>query len=200
MYDSTVATMNVSDARNHLLDAMETARTETVFLQRRGRLAGVLVSPERYEQLIGALEDAEDVAAFDAAMAEEGPTSHGIRSNQTSAGSEPVPNRAPSIGGPLSAQARSNHRRRIQGAIALLAPRSATSRCQGTPRPARFASSGWRLPNYLHGRGRRLVGRCRAARTSTRRLRPVAAGRAVQRCLAVRCAELRVAVLADGVW
>ena len=52
---------------------METARTETVFLQRRGRLAGVLVSPERYEQLIGALEDAEDVAAFDAAMAEEGP-------------------------------------------------------------------------------------------------------------------------------
>ena len=73
MYDSTVATMNVSDARNHLLDAMETARTETVFLQRRGRLAGVLVSPERYEQLMGALEDAEDVAAFDAAMAEEGP-------------------------------------------------------------------------------------------------------------------------------
>jgi PHD/YefM family antitoxin component YafN of YafNO toxin-antitoxin module len=73
MYDSTVVTMNVSDARNHLLDAMETARTETVFLQRRGRLAGVLVSPERYEQLIGALEDAEDVAAFDAAMAEEGP-------------------------------------------------------------------------------------------------------------------------------
>ena len=53
MYDSTVATMNVSDARNHLLDAMETARTETVFLQRRGRLAGVLVSPERYEQLMG---------------------------------------------------------------------------------------------------------------------------------------------------
>lgn len=42
-------------------------------LQRRGRLAGVLVSPERYEQLMTALEDAEDVAAFDEAMAEEGP-------------------------------------------------------------------------------------------------------------------------------
>ena len=42
-------------------------------VQRRGRPAGVLVSPERYEQLITALEDAEDVAAFDEAMAEEGP-------------------------------------------------------------------------------------------------------------------------------
>jgi PHD/YefM family antitoxin component YafN of YafNO toxin-antitoxin module len=68
-----MATMNVSDARDHLPDAMETARTEAVFLQRRGRLAAVLVSPERYEQLMAALEDAEDVAGFDAAMAEEGP-------------------------------------------------------------------------------------------------------------------------------
>ena len=65
--------MKVSDARGHLLDAMETARTEAVFLERRGRLAGVLLSPERYEQLMAAFEDAEDVVAFDAAMAEEGP-------------------------------------------------------------------------------------------------------------------------------
>jgi antitoxin Phd len=73
MYDSAMAMMNLSDARDHLPDAMETARTEAVFLQRRGRPAGVLVSPERYEQLMTALEDVEDVAAFDAAMAEEGP-------------------------------------------------------------------------------------------------------------------------------
>jgi len=73
LYGSTIATMNISDARDHLSDAMETARTEAVFLQRRGRLAGVLVSPERYEKLMTALEDAEDVAAFDAAMAEEAP-------------------------------------------------------------------------------------------------------------------------------
>jgi antitoxin Phd len=72
-YDLTMATMNISDARDHLPAAMETARTEAVFVQRRGRMAGVLVSPERYEQLMAALEDAEDVAAFDAAMAEEGP-------------------------------------------------------------------------------------------------------------------------------
>jgi hypothetical protein len=32
----------------------------------------VLVSPERYEQLMAAEEDAKDVVAFDAAMNEEG--------------------------------------------------------------------------------------------------------------------------------
>ena len=72
LYDSGMATMNISDARDHLPAAMETARTEAVFVQRHGRPAGVLVSPERYEQLLTAWEDAEDIAAFDAAMAEEG--------------------------------------------------------------------------------------------------------------------------------
>ncbi len=68
-----MATMNTSEAWDHLADAMETARTEAVFLPRRGQPAGVLVSPERYEQLMTALEDAEDVAPFDDAMAEAGP-------------------------------------------------------------------------------------------------------------------------------
>ena len=68
-----MATMNISSARENLTDAVETARTEAVFVERYGRPAAVLVSPERYEELMAALEDAEDVASFDAAMAEEGP-------------------------------------------------------------------------------------------------------------------------------
>jgi antitoxin Phd len=68
-----MATMNISAARESLPDAVELARTEAVFLERYGRRAAVLVSPERYEKLLAALEDAEDVAAFDAAMEEEGP-------------------------------------------------------------------------------------------------------------------------------
>ena len=68
-----MATMNISTARESLPDAVELAQTEAVFLERYGRLAAVLVSPEQYEKLTAALEDAEDVAAFDAAMAEEGP-------------------------------------------------------------------------------------------------------------------------------
>lgn len=72
-YNVSMATMNISAARDNLPDAVELARTEAVFLERYGRPAAVLVSPERYERLIAALEDAEDVAAFDAAMDEEGP-------------------------------------------------------------------------------------------------------------------------------
>ena len=44
-----------------------------VVLERYGRPAAVLVSPQHYAQLLAAVEDSEDVAAFDAAMAEEGP-------------------------------------------------------------------------------------------------------------------------------
>jgi len=68
-----VATINVSAARNNLPDVVERARTEPVFLERYGRPAAVLISPERYARMMAALEDAEDVAAFDAAMTEEGP-------------------------------------------------------------------------------------------------------------------------------
>jgi PHD/YefM family antitoxin component YafN of YafNO toxin-antitoxin module len=68
-----MATMKISAARENLPDAVELARTEAVFLERYGRPAAVLVSPERYAELIAAIDDADDVAAFDAAMAEEGP-------------------------------------------------------------------------------------------------------------------------------
>ena len=65
--------MNISTARENLPAAVELARTEAVFLERYGHPAAVLVSPEQYDKLVAALEDADDVAAFDAAMAEEGP-------------------------------------------------------------------------------------------------------------------------------
>ncbi len=65
--------MIVSAARENLHAAVELSRTEAVFLERYGHLAAVLVSPERYDELVTALEDAEDVAAFDAALDEEGP-------------------------------------------------------------------------------------------------------------------------------
>lgn len=68
-----MATMKISAARENLPDAVELARTEAVFLERYGRPAAVLVSPERYELLTAALEEAEDVEAFDAAVSEEGP-------------------------------------------------------------------------------------------------------------------------------
>ncbi len=66
--------MNISAARENLPGVVELARTEAVFLHRYGRPAAVLVSPQRYEQLMAALEDAEDVATFDEALTEEGPS------------------------------------------------------------------------------------------------------------------------------
>jgi len=68
-----MATINISAARDNLPAAVALAQTEVVYLERYGRPAAVLVSPERYETLLAALGDAEDVAAFDAAMAEEDP-------------------------------------------------------------------------------------------------------------------------------
>jgi len=68
-----MSTVNISTARENLPEVIETARTEAVILERYGRPAAVVVSPERYEQLMNALDEVDDVAAFDEAMAEEGP-------------------------------------------------------------------------------------------------------------------------------
>ena len=71
LYNLCMATMAISEARERLAEAVETAHTEAVVLERYGQPAAVLVSPERYEELMEALEDVE---AFDASMAEEGPS------------------------------------------------------------------------------------------------------------------------------
>ena len=69
-----MSTMSVSAARRDLPSAIEMARTEAVFLEREGTQAAVIISVERYEQLMDALEDVEDIAAADAAMADPSPS------------------------------------------------------------------------------------------------------------------------------
>jgi antitoxin Phd len=72
MYSANVSKISVTDARGQLPELIERARTEAVFVERRGKVEAVLISPEQYARMLDALEDAEDVAAFDEAMAEEG--------------------------------------------------------------------------------------------------------------------------------
>ncbi|WP_241976249.1 MULTISPECIES: type II toxin-antitoxin system Phd/YefM family antitoxin [Cryobacterium] len=72
MYIWGMSKSSVTDARARLPELIAQASTEAVFLERRGKVAAVLVSPEQYARMLEALEDAEDVAAFDAAMADEG--------------------------------------------------------------------------------------------------------------------------------
>jgi antitoxin Phd len=72
MYNCGMSSVSVADARSHLSEVIARSQQEAVFIERRGRRAAVVVSPERYERMLEALEDAEDAAAFDEAMAEEG--------------------------------------------------------------------------------------------------------------------------------
>ena len=68
-----MSNISVADARKQFSDVIARAQNEVVFIERRGQRAAVMVSPERYELMLAALEDAEDITAFDDAMAEEGP-------------------------------------------------------------------------------------------------------------------------------
>jgi prevent-host-death family protein len=67
-----MVTIAISEARERLSEAVELAGGEVVLLERYGKPAAVLLSPERYEELMEVFEEAEDITAFDASMAEEG--------------------------------------------------------------------------------------------------------------------------------
>lgn len=72
LYALDMSTLNITAFRANLPDAIETAKTEAVILERNGRPAAVMVSPERYDELMAAFEELEDAAAVDAALAEGG--------------------------------------------------------------------------------------------------------------------------------
>lgn len=67
-----MAKITVSEARERLSEVVETSQTEAVILERYGKPAAILVSPDRYEEMMEALEEAQDAAAFDEAMSDEG--------------------------------------------------------------------------------------------------------------------------------
>lgn len=68
-----MSSITASDARKSFAAVIEAAQNEAVFVERRGEAQAVVISPAEYERLMDAAEDIEDIAAFDAAMAEEGP-------------------------------------------------------------------------------------------------------------------------------
>jgi len=73
MYICRMVSVSVAQARSNLASVIDRAQGEAVFIERRGHRAAVVVSPEQYERMVDALEEAQDVEAFDAALAEEGP-------------------------------------------------------------------------------------------------------------------------------
>ena len=67
-----MSTVSITDARARLPELVSRAQKEAVFVERHGKAAAVLVSPAQYDRMMDALEEVEDVRAFDAAMAGEG--------------------------------------------------------------------------------------------------------------------------------
>ena len=60
----------VTEARERFSELIETASNQPVFLTKHGRRQAVVLSPAEYERIMEALEDAEDVSASDAAIAQ----------------------------------------------------------------------------------------------------------------------------------
>ena len=68
-----MATMGSSAARESFPEVIELAQSEAVTIERHDHLPiDVVISPERHAELIDAWEEVQDIAAFDAALTEEG--------------------------------------------------------------------------------------------------------------------------------
>ena len=66
-----MARMTVSTARKKMAEVIDLARTEAVILEKHGTPAAVVISYERYDELMDALETLEDLAALDELRAEQ---------------------------------------------------------------------------------------------------------------------------------
>ena len=68
----TMVKISVSKARERLSEVVEMSQLEPVELEHYGRRAAVLVSPKQYDEMLEALEESQDVAAYDVALCEVG--------------------------------------------------------------------------------------------------------------------------------
>ena len=72
LYNEAMSKISVSKAREKLAEVVEMSQSEPVVLEHYGRRAAVVVSPGHYDEMLEAFEEAQDVAAYDAALADEG--------------------------------------------------------------------------------------------------------------------------------
>jgi len=72
LYNVIMVKISVSKARERFSEVVEMSQSEPVELEHYGRRAAVLISPEQYDEMLEALEESQDVAAFDRALGETG--------------------------------------------------------------------------------------------------------------------------------
>ena len=65
--------ITITDARADLADTIKRAKKKPIRITNRGEAQAVLVDPSLFEKMLEALEDAEDLAAYDAALADPDP-------------------------------------------------------------------------------------------------------------------------------
>jgi len=69
-----MTTFPLSDARRELPSLIDQAQTEAITISRHGIPAAVVLSPSRYEELLSALEDMEDLASIEASLKDPSPS------------------------------------------------------------------------------------------------------------------------------
>jgi len=65
-------TMSAAQVRQNFAQALKESSDQPVMIERRGKNEAVLVEAAEFERMREALEELDDIAAFDSAMAEEG--------------------------------------------------------------------------------------------------------------------------------
>ena len=69
MYNPSMKSFALSDANCDLSMLVNEAAKEAILITRHGEKAAIVVSPSLYQEMIYAMEELEDVAAYDAAKA-----------------------------------------------------------------------------------------------------------------------------------
>ena len=69
MYITLMNEISITDARAELPAVVARSKKEPVHIVRHGQTVAVLMNPELFERAMDAMEELEDIAAFDSAIA-----------------------------------------------------------------------------------------------------------------------------------
>ncbi|MSO63839.1 MAG: type II toxin-antitoxin system Phd/YefM family antitoxin [Candidatus Planktophila sp.] len=69
-----MTTFPLSDARRELPSLIDQAQTKAITISRHGIPAAVVLSPSRYEELLTALEDLQDLALIESSLSDTSPS------------------------------------------------------------------------------------------------------------------------------